>query len=59
MGSRYQLSGGDTYLLLVTDTYSRKIVVYQDALIYHSDRGSHYCSGEYQTLHQQYEYSVQ
>lgn len=69
---------GETYLSLVTDAYSRKIVgyhigtdmkaqtvkqaylhalkqrKYQGVLIHHSDRGSQYCSGEYQALHQQY-----
>lgn len=67
-----------TYLSLITDAYSRKIVGYHidrtmkaksvkkafinalktrqsnSELIHHSDRGSQYCSGEYQLLHQQH-----
>lgn len=66
----------DTYLSLVTDVWSRKIVGYslgkdmktstvakafksalktrrtQSPLIHHSDRGSQYCSAEYQKLHE-------
>ena len=66
---------GNSYVSLITDAYSRKIVGYsvddnmqtkavkqafiralrerrnQDTLIHHSDRGSQYCSKEYQDLH--------
>jgi len=66
---------GNSYVSLITDAYSRKIVGYsvddnmqtkavkqafiralkerrnQDSLIHHSDRGSQYCSKEYQDLH--------
>ena len=66
---------GNSYVSLITDAYSRKIVGYSvddnmqtkavkqafiralrerrnhDSLIHHSDRGSQYCSKEYQDLH--------
>lgn len=66
----------DTYLSLVTDVWSRKIVGYslgkdtktstvakafksalrtrhtQSPLIHHSDRGSQYCSAQYQRIHE-------
>lgn len=69
---------GGSYLSLITDAYSRKIVGFHvadnmrtasvkqaftqalkqrrgaEALIHHSDRGSQYCSDEYQQLHRQY-----
>lgn len=68
----------DTYISLVTDAFSRKIVGYyvdnsmhtgsvkqafrqalrqrmrKEGLIHHSDRGSQYCSKEYQALHAQH-----
>ena len=66
---------GNSYVSLITDAYSRKIVDYsvddnmqmsavkqafiralrkrrsKGSLIHHSDRGSQYCSKEYQDLH--------
>ncbi len=69
---------GESYVSLVTDAYSRKIVGYyvddnmktqsvkrafisalrqrqsEGKLIHHSDRGSQYCSKEYQDIHQKY-----
>lgn len=69
---------GESYVSLVTDAFSRKIVGYsvddnmrtplvkraflsalrerktRDRLIHHSDRGSQYCSKEYQELHKKH-----
>lgn len=69
---------GGSYVSLVTDAYSRKIVGYyvddnmrtqsvkrafisalrlrqsEEKLIHHSDRGSQYCSKEYQDIHKKH-----
>ncbi|WP_438454084.1 IS3 family transposase [Vibrio alginolyticus] len=69
---------GESYLSLVTDAYSRKIVGFyvddnmktqsvkrafisalrqrqsEEKLIHHSDRGSQYCSREYQDIHKKH-----
>ncbi len=74
----FPTQSGESYISLVTDAYSRKIVGYhvdknmktqsvkqafiralkdrksEEPLIHHSDRGSQYCSCEYQKLHEQH-----